>query len=75
MVGATGSGKSSIISLISRFYQPQKGRVLVDGHDIRHVTGDSLHHQTGLVLQVNYLFTGTVMENIDTPGRRRPTTM
>ena len=40
LVGATGSGKSSIISLIARFYQPQQGRVLVDGHDIRHVTGD-----------------------------------
>jgi ATP-binding cassette subfamily B protein len=64
LVGATGSGKSSIISLIARFYQPQKGRVLVDGHDIRNVTGHSLHKQMGLVLQVNYLFTGTVMENI-----------
>ena len=64
LVGATGSGKSSIISLIARFYQPQQGRVLVDGHDIRHVTGESLHQQMGLVLQVNYLFTGTVMENI-----------
>src|SRR5207253_4382815 len=64
LVGATGSGKSSIISLIARFYQPQQGRVLVDGHDIRHVTGHSLHKQMGLVLQVNYLFTGTVMENI-----------
>ena len=60
LVGATGSGKSSIISLIARFYQPQQGRVLVDGHDIRHVTGESLHRQMGLVLQVNYLFTGTV---------------
>jgi ABC-type multidrug transport system fused ATPase/permease subunit len=64
LVGATGSGKSSIISLIARFYQPQSGRVLVDGHDIRFVTGDSLHKQMGLVLQVNYLFTGTVMANI-----------
>jgi ATP-binding cassette subfamily B protein len=64
LVGATGSGKSSIISLIARFYQPQSGRVLVDGHDIRFVTGESLHHQMGLVLQVNYLFTGTVMDNI-----------
>ncbi len=64
LVGATGSGKSSIISLIARFYQPQQGRVLVDGHDIRHVTGESLHKQMGLVLQVNYLFTGTVLENI-----------
>ena len=64
LVGHTGSGKSSIVSLISRFYQPQQGRVLVDGHDIRHVTGDSLHKQTGLVLQVNYLFSGTVLDNI-----------
>jgi ATP-binding cassette subfamily B protein len=64
LVGATGSGKSSIISLIARFYQPQKGRILVDGQDIRHVTGESLHRQMGLVLQVNYLFTGTVMDNI-----------
>jgi ATP-binding cassette subfamily B protein len=64
LVGATGSGKSSTISLIARFYQPQQGRVLVDGHDIRFVTGESLHKQMGLVLQVNYLFTGTVMENI-----------
>ena len=64
LVGATGSGKSSIVSLIARFYQPQSGRVLVDGHDVRHVTGDSLHRQTGLVLQTNYLFAGTVMENV-----------
>jgi ATP-binding cassette subfamily B protein len=64
LVGHTGSGKSSIISLIARFYQPQKGRVLVDGRDIRHVTGDSLHRQMGLVLQTNYLFTGTVIDNI-----------
>ena len=64
LVGATGSGKSSIISLIARFYQPQQGRVLVDGTDIRRVTGDSLHKQMGLVLQANYLFTGTVIENI-----------
>ena len=64
LVGHTGSGKSSIISLIARFYQPQQGRILVDGQDIREVTGETLHHQMGLVLQVNYLFTGTVMENI-----------
>jgi ATP-binding cassette subfamily B protein len=64
LVGATGGGKSSIISLIARFYQPQHGRVMVDGHDIRYVTGDSLHQQMGLVLQANYLFTGSVMENI-----------
>ena len=64
LVGATGSGKSSIISLVARFYQPQHGRVLVDGNDVRTVTAESLHRQMGLVLQTNYLFTGTVMENI-----------
>jgi ATP-binding cassette subfamily B protein len=64
LVGATGGGKSSIISLIARFYQPQQGRILADGFDIRHATGDSLHKQMGLVLQVNYLFSGTVMDNI-----------
>ncbi len=64
LVGATGSGKSSIVSLIARFYQPQQGRVLVDGHDVRHVIGETLHKQMGLVLQVNYLFTGTVLDNI-----------
>ena len=64
LVGATGSGKSSIISLIVRFYQPQQGRVVIDGADIRHVVGESLNKQTGLVLQANYLFTGTVLENI-----------
>ncbi|HEY7118382.1 MAG TPA: ABC transporter ATP-binding protein [Tepidisphaeraceae bacterium] len=64
LVGATGSGKSSIISLIARFYQPQAGRILVDDHDIRFVQGETLNRQTGLVLQVNYLFSGTVMENI-----------
>ncbi len=64
LVGPTGSGKSSIISLIARFYRPQQGRILVDGRDIRRVTDDSLHRQMGLVLQANFLFTGTVMENI-----------
>ncbi len=64
LVGPTGGGKSSIISLIARFYLPQKGRILVDGHDIRHVTAESLHRQMGLVLQSNYLFTGNVMDNI-----------
>ena len=64
LVGRTGSGKSSIINLIARFYLPQMGRVLIDGIDTRMVTGDSLHHQMGLVLQQNFLFSGTVMENI-----------
>ena len=64
LVGATGSGKSSIISLIARFYRPQHGRVMIDGHDLGLIQGDSLHRQIGLVLQSNFLFTGTVMENV-----------
>jgi ATP-binding cassette subfamily B protein len=64
LVGRTGSGKSSIINLIARFYLPQQGLVLIDGHDTRQVTGDSLHHQMGLVLQQNFLFSGSVKENI-----------
>ncbi len=64
LVGHTGSGKSSIISLLSRFYLPQQGRILIDGHDIAKVTDVSLHRQMGLVLQVNYLFNDTVLENI-----------
>jgi ATP-binding cassette subfamily B protein len=64
LVGRTGSGKSSIINLIARFYLPQQGRVLIDGHDTRAITGDSLHHQMGIVLQQNFLFTGTILDNI-----------
>jgi ATP-binding cassette subfamily B protein len=64
LVGRTSSGKSSIINLIARFYLPQQGQVLIDGHDTRFVTGDSLHHQMGIVLQQNFLFSGTVKENI-----------
>src|SRR5204863_5181422 len=64
LVGRTGSGKSSIINLIARFYLPQHGQVLIDGHDTRLVTGDSLHHQMGIVLQQNFLFSGSIKENI-----------
>lgn len=63
-VGKTGAGKSSIVNLIPRFYEPQRGRILVDGHDIAQVTLESLHHQMGIVSQDNFLFTGTVMDNI-----------
>lgn len=64
LVGHTGSGKTSIISLIAKFYVPTGGRVLIDGHDTRQVTGDSLAKQLGIVLQSNYLFSGNVMDNI-----------
>jgi ATP-binding cassette subfamily B protein len=64
LVGRTGSGKSSIINLIARFYLPQRGQVLIDGLDTRGITGDSLHHQMGLVLQQNFLFSGSIAENV-----------
>ncbi|MGN6366949.1 MAG: ABC transporter ATP-binding protein [Phycisphaerae bacterium] len=64
LVGHTGCGKSTIMNLICRYYLPQAGRVLVDGHDLREVTSESLHRQMGIVSQANYLFSGTVLENI-----------
>jgi ATP-binding cassette subfamily B protein len=63
-VGHTGSGKTSIISLLARFYEPQRGRILVDGIDLQTSTVESLHAQIGIVTQENFLFTGTVMENL-----------
>ena len=64
LVGPTGSGKSSIINQIPRFYDPTSGRVTIDGHDLRDVTLPSLRHQIGIVLQETLLFTATVRENI-----------
>jgi ATP-binding cassette subfamily B protein len=64
LLGATGSGKSSIISLIPRFYDATDGRVLIDGHDVRDVTLESLRSQIGIVLQDTTLFSGTIRENI-----------
>lgn len=64
LVGPTGSGKSSSISLIHRFYDVQEGTVLVGGRDVRSVTQESLGRHIAMVLQEPYLFTGTVMENI-----------
>jgi ATP-binding cassette subfamily B protein len=64
LVGHTGSGKSSIINLASKFYLPTSGEVLVDGREIRSITGRSLHRQMGMVQQQNFLFSGSVLENI-----------
>ena len=64
LVGHTGSGKSSIINLIAKFYLPTSGSILIDGHDIRGLDSESLHRQMGIVLQENFLFTGTVLDNI-----------
>jgi len=64
LVGHTGCGKSTIMNLLCRFYLPQQGRVLIDGIDLAKVQGDSLHQQMGIVSQANFLFSGTVMDNI-----------
>lgn len=64
LLGATGSGKTSIINLIPRFYDVSEGAVLIDGYDVREVTIDSLRSQIGIVLQETNLFSGTIRENI-----------
>ncbi len=64
ILGQTGAGKSSIITLIPRFYDVTEGRVLIDGHDVRDVTLDSLRSQIGIVLQETTLFSGTIRDNI-----------
>lgn len=64
LVGHTGSGKSTIINLLCRFYDPVEGRVLIDGQDIRNVTIESLRSQVGIVLQDTFIFSGTIRDNI-----------
>ncbi len=64
LVGPTGAGKTTIISLLSRFYDISRGSICIDGADIRGLTQDSIRAQLGIVLQDTFLFSGTVMENI-----------
>ena len=64
LLGATGSGKTTIINLLPRFYDISSGHVRIDGHDVREVTLDSLRSQIGIVLQETNLFSGTIRENI-----------
>lgn len=64
LLGATGSGKTTIINLIPRFYDVSEGRVLIDGQDVRDVTIESLRLQIGIVLQETTLFSGTIRDNI-----------
>lgn len=64
LVGHTGSGKSTIINLVSKFYLPSEGELLIDGHEVRTLTSHSLHRQMGMVQQQNFLFAGTVLDNI-----------
>ena len=64
LVGPTGAGKTTVANLITRFYEINKGRITIDGKDIRQIKKDDLRRQIGLVLQDNFLFSATVMENI-----------
>jgi ATP-binding cassette subfamily B protein len=64
LVGHTGSGKTTIVNLISKFYLSTEGELLIDRREIRRITSRSLHEHIGIVSQQNFLFTGTVMENI-----------
>jgi ATP-binding cassette subfamily B protein len=64
LVGETGAGKSTLAKLVARFYDPQRGRLLVDGHDLRELRAESLRGQLGIVPQEGFLFSGSVRENI-----------
>jgi ATP-binding cassette subfamily B multidrug efflux pump len=64
VVGATGAGKTSLISLLTRFYEVQQGTVTVDGHDVRALSRRDLRRHIGVILQDPFIFTGTVAENI-----------
>lgn len=64
LIGPTGAGKTTIVNLISRFYDVQEGTVSIDGHDIKSVSIESLRQQMGIMTQDNFLFTGTIRENI-----------
>ena len=64
IVGETGAGKSTVVKLLSRFYDPTRGKVRIDGQDLRDVRGSSLRKYMGVVLQDTFLFTGTIKDNI-----------
>jgi ATP-binding cassette subfamily B protein/subfamily B ATP-binding cassette protein MsbA len=73
VVGATGAGKSTLVSLVPRFYDPTAGRVLIDGHDVRHIQLASLRRQVSVVLQESFLFPMSIADNIayGRPGATR----
>jgi len=64
LVGPTGAGKTTIINLLARFYEPDEGEILIDGHDVQSIKRNSLRSKMGFVLQDSYLFQGTIRENI-----------
>ena len=73
MVGATGSGKTTVARLLARFYDPDQGRVLLDGIDLRALADASLRREVVLITQENFLFSGTIADNIELgrPGAAR----
>ncbi|PTT96335.1 long-chain fatty acid--CoA ligase, partial [Pseudomonas sp. HMWF031] len=64
LVGPTGSGKTTVIRLLCRLYEPQQGRILLDGQDIRTLSLSELRHQLGVVLQDTFLFSGSIADNL-----------
>ncbi|WP_026890225.1 ABC transporter ATP-binding protein [Lacrimispora aerotolerans] len=64
LVGPTGAGKTTIVNLISRFYEATEGKIFIDGHEIKDVTLNSLRSQMGIMTQDNFLFSGTIRDNI-----------
>jgi ATP-binding cassette subfamily C protein CydCD len=64
LVGTSGAGKTTIANLVLRFWDPQQGRITIDGHDLREITLDSLREHIALVAQDTYLFNATLAENI-----------
>jgi len=64
LVGATGGGKSTLVNLLCRFYEPKRGRILINGRDYTDYTLESIHQRIGIVLQTPHLFSGTIRENI-----------
>jgi len=64
LVGHTGSGKTTVAALLQKLYLPARGNILIDGYNLLDVTGDSLHAQMGSVQQNNFLFSGSVLDNI-----------
>lgn len=64
IVGASGTGKSTLINLIMRLYEVDDGHLLIDGHDIKEIKSDKFHSQIGVVLQETFLFSGTILDNI-----------
>ncbi|MEZ4732696.1 MAG: ABC transporter ATP-binding protein [Caldilineaceae bacterium] len=64
LVGPTGGGKSTIVNLLCRFFEPKQGKVLINGHDYTHLTQQTIQSRIGIVLQTPHLFSGTIRENI-----------